>query len=146
MRPLAFVVVTFDDNDGPVIAHTVPSDVELSAAERDAVRFHALPDSSVVGELQFSFRIAAGPLRTSERESINSNNNNSSSSSSNSTIVAPNSISSSSSTMAVDASHLFGHVFFRLTRDASLRRGADRNAMSTWASVVARRSSVHFSE
>lgn len=104
MKPLAFVVVTFDDNDGPVIAQTVPSDVELSAAERDAVRFHALPDSSVVGDVQYSFRIAAEAMRASEGAQQTDNDQ--------------------AGGMRVDAAHLFGHVFFRLTRDASLRRGA----------------------
>jgi hypothetical protein len=107
MRPFCFVVVSFDDVQGPFINATVPANVELSASERDAVRFHAFPDSSTVGDLQFSFRFKA-PARACERE------NGASSGDAVATTSAPTEFEPS--VMAVDTTHMFGHVFFRLMR------------------------------
>jgi hypothetical protein len=109
VRPLGFVVVTFDEAQGPVISNTVPASVQLSGDEVDAVRFHAFPDSSLVGDLQFSFRFKS-PLRDSER-CLND-------------VPASAATPAPTAMMAVDTAHLFGHVFFRSSRDASLRRGS----------------------
>lgn len=109
MRPFCFVVVSFDDVQGQFINATVPSDAELSASERDAIRFHAFPDSSTVGDLQFSFRFKA-PARASEHDQPSSSTSSTSAATTSTpTVFEP-------SVMTFDTTHMFGHVFFRLMR------------------------------
>ena len=103
-----FCVVTFDLEIGQALESLYPSDFPLSEDERTNICYLAFPDSNagLIGDVQFHFRIPASGTR---REGCD-----------------PKLIPYSSSLPLVlrqETNHYFGFVYFRQTKDASIRRG-----------------------
>ncbi|KAI6660555.1 Protein DENND6B-like [Oopsacas minuta] len=103
-----FCVVTFDLEIGQALESVYPSEFPLSEDEKTNICYLAFPDSNagLIGDVQFHFRIPASGIR---REGCN-----------------PKPIPYSSSLPLVlrqENNHYFGFVYFRQTKDASIRRG-----------------------
>jgi len=107
-------VVTFDLELGQAIERIYPEHVTLSDTDKTNICYLAFPDSNsgVLGDSQFHFRIRLsnetikpmGHLAPSNRIHVEYNRR------------CPGSI-------AFDPKYLFGFVYFRQVKDASVRRG-----------------------
>ena len=103
-----FCVVTFDLEIGQALESVHPADFPLSEDEKTNICYLAFPDSNagLIGDVQFHFRIPASGAR---RDGCD-----------------PKPILHSYSLPLVlrqESNHYFGFVYFRQTKDASIRRG-----------------------
>ena len=103
-----FCIVTFDLEIGQALEAVYPSNFPLSEDEKTNICYLAFPDSNagLIGDIQFHFRI---PASGSRREGAD-----------------PTLVPYSGAMPLVlrpEQNHSFGFVYFRQTKDASIRRG-----------------------
>ena len=103
-----FCVVTFDLEIGQALESVHPPNFPLSEDEKTNICYLAFPDSNagLIGDVQFHFRIPASGAR---REGCDPK-------------LIPH-CSSLPLVLRQESNHYFGFVYFRQTKDASIRRG-----------------------
>ena len=118
MRPSCFIEVRFDDTDGQTVCGSMPPDVELSERVKTSLKFHALPDTTMLpGDSVFAFRIKS-PIETAEvvvpeKYSAGASASASASAESAST-VAEAGDNDAAQRVAIDNSGFYAHTFYRV--------------------------------